>query len=102
MHVVTEVAKKIVGKHNLCGLPSWVTDKTIQLKMERDEGKRRYLVSKSKQPRERWRRLDSNLNESYKSEEAAMLNKLIEDLKIADSKGEYPTPKKAGQPLACT
>ena len=39
----------------------------------------------------RWWRLNSNLNESYKSDEAATLNKQIEDLSIADSKGEYTT-----------
>ena len=38
-HVVTEVAEKIVGKHKSCGLPSWVTDKTIQV-YPAEDGKR--------------------------------------------------------------
>ena len=35
--------------------------------------------------------LNSELNESYKLDEAAMLNKKIEDLRLADSKGDYTT-----------
>ena len=31
------------------------------------------------------------MNESYKSDEAAILNKQMEDLNFADSKGEYTT-----------
>ena len=81
----------VVGKHSSCGLPNWVTDKTTKLKLERDEAKKRYIVSKSKQSRACWRRLNSELNESYKLDEAAMLNKQIEDLKLADTKGDYTT-----------
>ena len=44
---VREVAEKVVGKREPCGLPSWVSDKTIRLKTERDEAKRKYIVSKS-------------------------------------------------------
>ena len=72
-------------------MPNWVTNKTIQLKSERDEAKRRFLVSKSRQSRERWRKLNSSLNASYKSDEATMLNKQLEDLRLADSKGDYTT-----------
>ena len=90
-NTVSEAAEKVVGKHSSCGLPSWVTDKTTKLKLERDEAKKRYIVSKSKQSRACWRRLNSELNESYKLDEAAMLNKQIEDLKLADTKGDYTT-----------
>ena len=68
-----------------------MTNKTIQLKSERDEAKRRFLVSKSRRSRERWRKVNSSLNASYKSDEATVLNKQMEDLRMADSKGEYTT-----------
>ena len=90
-HAVSEVAERVVGKRRPCGLPNWVTNKTIQLKSEKDEAKRRFLVSKSRQSRERWQKLNSSLNASYKSDEAAMLNKQMEDLRLADSKGDYTT-----------
>ena len=45
----------------------------------------------SKQSREIWRKLDSRLNESYKADEMARLNKQMEELKLADSKGDYTT-----------
>ena len=44
-----------------------------------------------KQSRELWRKLNSSLNASYKSDEATMLNKQMEDLRLADSKGDYTT-----------
>ena len=90
-HAVSEVAERVVGKRKPRGLPNWVTNKTIQLKSERDEAKRRFLVSKSRQSRERWRKLNSSLNASYKSDEATMLNKQVVDLRLADSKGDYTT-----------
>ena len=90
-HAVSEVAERVVVKRRRHGLPNWVTSKTIQLKSERDEVKRRFLVSKSRQSRERWRKLNSSLNASYKSDEATMLNKQMEDLRLADSKGDYTT-----------
>ena len=68
-----------------------MTDKTIQRKLQRDEANRRYVISKSKQSRERWRRLNSILNESYKTDEIVMLNKQMEDLWLADSKGDDNT-----------
>ena len=91
VNAVTGAATKVVGKHRSCGLPSWVSDKTTKLKLERDEAKRRYLVSKSSQSRSHWRRLNTQLNESYTADQAAMLNKQIEDLKQADSRGDYTT-----------
>ena len=56
--------------------------------------KRKYLLSKSKQSREIWRKLNSSLNESYKADEMARLNKQMEELQLADSKGDYSTTKK--------
>ena len=85
-HAVSEVAEKVVGKRRPCGMPNWVTNKTIQLKSEGGAAKR-----KSRQSRERWRKLNSSLNASYKSDEAIMLSKQMEDLSLADSKGDYTT-----------
>ena len=56
--------------------------------------KRKYLLSKSKQSREIWRKLNSSLNESYKADEMARLNKQMEEHKLADSKGDYTTTRK--------
>ena len=39
--------------------------------------------------RETGRKLNSSLNEFYKAEETARLNKQLEELKLADSKGDY-------------
>ena len=64
---VREVAEEVIGKQKPCGLPSWVSDATIRLKLERDEAKKRYSISKSRQSRERWRNLNTSLNNSYKS-----------------------------------
>ena len=88
---VREVAEKVVGKREPCGLPSWVSDKTIRLKTERDEANRKYIVSKSPQSRERWRKLNASLNDSYKVDEAVALNKQMEDLRMADETGNYST-----------
>ena len=51
VNAVTEAATKVVGKPNSCGMPNWVSDKTTKLKVEMDEAKKRYLVSKSKKSR---------------------------------------------------
>ena len=91
VNAVTEVATKVVGKPNPCGMPKWVSDKTTKLKLERDEAKKRYLVSKSKKSRTHWRRLNTELNESYAADKSSMLNKQIEDLEQADSRGDYTT-----------
>ena len=90
-NAVAEVAEKVVGRCSPYGMPSWVSDRTKQLRTERDVAKRKYLLSKSKQSREIWRKLNSRLNESYKSDEMARLNKQMEELKLADSKGDYST-----------
>ena len=34
---VREVTEKVVGKRVPCGLPTWVSDKAIHLKKERDK-----------------------------------------------------------------
>jgi len=81
----------VVGKRSPCGLPGWVSDKTIKLKTERDAAKKRYLVSKSRQSRERWRRLNSSLNDSYRLDESTMITKQMEDLSLADLIGDYST-----------
>ena len=86
-----DVAEKVVGRCSPCGMPSWVSDRTKQLRTERDVAKRKYLLSKSKPSREIWRKLNSSLNESYKADEMARLSKQMEELKLADSKGNYST-----------
>ncbi len=40
---VQEVAEKVVGKKEPCGLPSWVSDRTISLKHKRDDAKKQYI-----------------------------------------------------------
>ena len=88
---VREVAEEVIGKKEPCGLPSWVSDRTISLKRERDVAKKQYSISKSRQSRERWRNLNTSLNNSYKADEMASLNKQMEDLKLADETGNYTT-----------
>ena len=80
---VQEWSKKVVGRCSPCGMPSWVSDRAKQLRTERDVAKRKYLLSKSKQSREIWRKLNSSLNESYKADEMARLNKQMEELQIS-------------------
>ena len=88
---VEEVAEKVVGRSSPCGMPSWVTDKTLKLRMERDKAKKRYLVVRTRQSRETWRKLNTSLNEFYKADELSKLQNQMEDLKVADEKGEYST-----------
>ena len=90
-NAVKEVAEKVFGRCSPCGMPSWVSDRTKQLRTERNVAKRKYLLSKSKPSREIWRKLNSSLNESYKADEMARLNKQMEELKLADSQGDYST-----------
>ena len=88
---VREVSEQVLGKRNSCGLPSWVSDKTINLKVERDEAKKKFSLSKSPKSRERWRKLNAALNDSYKADEAAALDRQMEELKLADETGNYTT-----------
>ena len=90
-NAVEEVAEKEVGRCSPCGMPRWVSDRTKQLRTERDVAKRKYLLFKSKQSREIWRKLNSSLNESYKADAMARLNRQMEELQLADSKGDYST-----------
>ena len=52
---VREDTKKVVGIREPCGLPTWVSDKTIHLKKERDMAKMQFVLSKTPQSRERRR-----------------------------------------------
>ena len=88
INAVTEAATKVDGKPNSRGMPNWVSDKTTNLKVERDEAKKKYLVSKSKKSRTH---RNTKLNGSYTADQSSMLNKQIEDLKQADSRGDYTT-----------
>ena len=88
---VKEVAEKVVGKCIPCGMPSWVSEATKKLKVERDKAKKKFSISKSRQSREKWRDLNNSLNKSYEEDEAAALSKQIDDLKRADETGDYTT-----------
>ncbi|XP_038072782.1 uncharacterized protein LOC119741153 [Patiria miniata] len=88
---VKEVVENVIGERRPCEMPSWVSEETMKLKDERDEAKKRYSISKSQQSREKWRKLNTSLNESYKRDENAALNKQIDDLKLADEMGDYTT-----------
>jgi len=99
-HVVEEVAEYVVGKLHHNGLPSWVSGDTIRLKSERDEAKKRYLLSKSKQTKEKWKRLNNALNESYKADEFQALNDNMEKLRVADETGNHVSTWKIINTLA--
>jgi len=86
---VREAAEKVVGKRQSSGLPSWVSEETVRLKTKRDEAKKKFMLSKSPQARRRWRGLNTSLNNSYKADEVAALNKQMEDLRSADERGDY-------------
>ena len=88
---VESSAEEVLGRRRPCGMPSWVTDKTLQLKEERDKAKKRFLIDKTRHSRDAWRTLNTSLNESYRADELSKLNKQLEDLKVADQKGEYNT-----------
>ena len=49
---------------------SWVTDESLRLREERDK---KYLLAKTRKSREIWRKLNTSLNESYKSDELASI-----------------------------
>lgn len=86
---VREVTEKVVGIREACGLPTWVSDRTIHLKKERDKAKKQFALSKTLQSRKRWRKLNASLNVSYKADEATTLNRQMDDLKLADETGNY-------------
>ena len=72
-------------------MPSWVTDDTQRLREERDRAKKRYLLLRTRQTRETWRKLNNNLNESYRCDELAFIQEQMEDLQEADQRGDYNT-----------
>ncbi len=72
-------------------MPSWVTDETLKLRSERDKAKKRYLLIRTRHAKETWRRLNTTLNESYRADELAALDRQMEDLRVADEKGNYST-----------
>ena len=49
---------------------------------------------------EKGRKLNSRLNASYKSDEATILNKQMEDLRLSESKGDYTTTWKIDHDLS--
>ena len=85
------MAEKVIVKRKPCGLPSWVSNTTLKLRQERDEAKKRYLLIRTRHSKQTWRRLNTSLNESYRADELASLQKQMEDLQVADEKGEYNT-----------
>ncbi|XP_072017149.1 uncharacterized protein [Amphiura filiformis] len=89
--VVEEVAEEVVGKCSPCGMPSWVTDKTLKLRSERDAAKKTYLLVRTHHAREVWRKLNTQLNESYRADELASIHRQMEDLQVANENGNYNT-----------
>ena len=53
--------------------------------------KKQFALSNTPQSRERWRKLNASLNDSYKADEAATLNRQMDDLKLADETGNHTT-----------
>ena len=88
---VTEVAEKVVGRRKPSGMPSWVSDRTLKLREERDKAKKRYLLLRTLYSRQTWRRLNTSLNEHYKYDELASIQQQMEDLQEADKKGDFNT-----------
>ena len=72
-------------------MPSWVSEETTKIKIQRDEAKKRFQLTKSPQARVRWRNLNTRLNDSYEADKTAVLNKQLEDLRLADERGHYTT-----------
>ena len=88
---VRDVADQVLGKQETHGLPSWVSQETTSLKIQRDEAKKRFLLLKSPQSRAKWRDLNTKLNVSYKEDEATALKNQMEELQLADERGHYTT-----------
>lgn len=88
---VRDVAEEVLGKQGTRGLPSWVSEETTTIKIQRDEAKKRFQLTKSPQARVRWRNLNTRLNDSYEADKTVELNKQLEDLRLADERGHYST-----------
>ena len=69
---VRDVAEEVLGKQETHGLPSWVSEETTKLKIQRDEAKKRFQLTKSPQARARLRNLHTRLNESYNVDKTAV------------------------------
>lgn len=76
---VRDVAEEVLAKQGTHGLPSWVSEETTTIKIQRDEAKKRFQL-KSPQARVRWRNLNTRLNDSYEADKTVELNKQLEDL----------------------
>lgn len=88
---VRDVAEEVLGKQGTRGLPSWMSEETTTIKIQRDEAKKRFQLTKSPQARVRWRNLNTRLNDSYEADKTVELNKQLEDLRLADERGHYST-----------
>ena len=88
---VRDVAEEVLGKQETHGLPRWMSEETTKLKIQRDEAKKRFQLKKSPQARARWRNLNTRLNDSCKVDKTAVLNKQMEDLRLAYERGHYTT-----------
>lgn len=77
---VRNVAEEVLGKQGTHGLPSWVSVETTKIKIQRDEAKKRFQLTKCPQARVRWRNLNTRLSDSYEADKTAVLNKQLEDL----------------------
>ena len=78
------MAEEVLVKQETHGLLSWVSKETTKLKIQRDEAKKRFQLTKSPRARARWRNLNTRLNDSYKVDKTAELNKQMEDMRLAD------------------
>ncbi|XP_078586049.1 uncharacterized protein LOC144867902 [Branchiostoma floridae x Branchiostoma japonicum] len=58
---VAETAEKVVGRCKSCGMPSWVSAKTLELRDQRDKAKKRFLLAKTRQSKETWRRTNQKV-----------------------------------------
>ncbi len=72
-------------------MPRWVSDKTVKLREDRDAAKKRFLLIRTRHARETWRKLNTDLNESYRADELALLQNQMDELQEADNRGDYNT-----------
>ena len=54
---VRDVAEEVLGKQGTHGLPIWVSEETTKIKIQRDEAKKRFQLTKSPQARVGWTNL---------------------------------------------
>ena len=72
-------------------MPSWVSERMLKLREETDKAKKRYLLVRTRHARQTWRRLNTRLNESYKYDKLASIQRQMEDLQKVDRKGDFNT-----------